>query len=177
MLDRRLSRDDGKGLGQGVADNVLTEATFALHLERSAGDADSRLKYTSQTLPSVLINEQLNEPMYSFFVPTTGVKNITSFRGMQTSLPCDVSVPIMRKTAGKTSVVLHKRSTKCSDRKEQLECDSYSSDVTLRALFPEVTSLQATETSLTHSTHVRSVSTSEDISPRPNELRTFLLTF
>ena len=62
-LDRRLSRDDKKGLMEGVLDNKRTHLSFAVTLE----DASTPLLSGSEgensvSLSSVLVSEGMNRP-------------------------------------------------------------------------------------------------------------------
>ncbi|WAQ97699.1 MA2A1-like protein, partial [Mya arenaria] len=174
MLDRSLSRDDGKGLGQGVSDNVVTSAQFVLHLESMTGEGIPETKYTYPSMDSLLINEQLNEPVYKLFVPSVGVKYIANVQGIEDSLPCDTSITVMRQSNVGTSMVLHRWATHCRFPTVS-ECRRYQGDVTLRNLFRSVAKVSAVETSLTHSEHFGPVSRTDILAPTPMQLRTFLI--
>ena len=72
MLDRCLEADDGKGLGQGLTDNLPTTATFHLLLEatRTSAQPSETRHYVSPPLrPSLLshlISASLNNPPLLF---------------------------------------------------------------------------------------------------------------
>lgn len=191
MLDRMLSRDDGKGLGQGVSDNVLTRATFILQLEQRKllKLRVENPKITFQTEANTLMNEILNEPVYTLFAD--GAKKFREeglsaetlkFNPLPKPLPCDTVIVGLRNLAmndlkyNGTSLVLHKVPSH-SDFERSTECKSVGSEVTLDMLFKDLKINRAAETSLTHLYNVSEVSLEQNLVPDNMELRTFLLDF
>mmetsp|Transcript_83 Transcript_83/g.95 ORF Transcript_83/g.95 Transcript_83/m.95 type:complete len:1276 (+) Transcript_83:55-3882(+) len=75
-LDRRLLRDDERGLGQGVRDNVLTKTRFRLLLETENYDSDPSTEFEITQLCKAMWDE-LNHPLEIF----GGVGNPTSLMG------------------------------------------------------------------------------------------------
>src|SRR5690606_730868 len=59
MLDRRLARDDGRGMGEGVLDNIKTEISLWLLIEDAADSA----VYPHESLTAHLLLQMLNHPL------------------------------------------------------------------------------------------------------------------
>jgi alpha-mannosidase II len=107
-LDRRLSKDDEKGLMEGVTDNVPTTVSFVLAAEESA----ARIPPTSDAHPSLLsrrIVEHSNRPVVAMLGSSAGgsggtaasVGATTTWQQSGTDWPCDVSLESFR--PGRTS--------------------------------------------------------------------------
>ncbi|XP_020197440.1 alpha-mannosidase 2 [Aegilops tauschii subsp. strangulata] len=98
MLDRRLVRDDGRGLGQGVMDNRPMNVIFHLLMESNVSALPK--SHNSITLqPSLLshrVGAHLNYPMHAFVSKELHEKSFKlpqqTFAPLATSLPCDIHV-------------------------------------------------------------------------------------
>ncbi|MCO5588525.1 hypothetical protein L7F22_042482 [Adiantum nelumboides] len=100
MLDRRLTRDDDRGLGQGVLDNRPMDVTFHLLLESNITSLP-RIAGSTPRVPSLLshrVLSQLGYPMHTFF---GNVENVTdahhslpqkTFAPLAVRFPCDLHV-------------------------------------------------------------------------------------
>lgn len=100
MLDRRLTRDDDRGLGQGVLDNRPMDVTFHLLLE---SNITSLLNTSASTprVPSLLSHRvlaQLSYPMHSFLGKIENASDAQhsmlqkKFAPLAVSFPCDLHV-------------------------------------------------------------------------------------
>lgn len=192
MLDRNMQHDDGKGLGQGAYERVITQTEFVLQVEhKETPQALEEVRYTHASVSSILLNEQLQNQPRLFSVEVHTDYDWNSFNSDQSiaqkSLPCDLSIVGLRilvsndlKYKG-TSLVLHRRPKHCSFpiSEETSMCSLASvpvllSDLTL-ALGTDKLARNVTETSLSH-LYMKSVTTlMDDIRPNVNELRAFLL--
>ncbi|XP_060587072.1 alpha-mannosidase 2-like isoform X2 [Ruditapes philippinarum] len=191
MLDRRVARDDDKGLGQGVLDNTLTVANFILQVEtrKENQEMPKELKYTYPSETNILMNELLNEPTYSLFVEE-GKKlrefnlneDVLSFTSLENSLPCGVSVVGMRTLSKSdlsyngTSLVLHYTPT-LNSLKETSLCSNRGDEVTLKHLFRSFMINSAKETSLTHLNDIKKINLDDNLRPAEMELRSFKVSF
>ncbi|KAM3188787.1 hypothetical protein ACQJBY_067635 [Aegilops geniculata] len=98
MLDRRLVRDDGRGLGQGVMDNRPMNVIFHLLMESNVSALPK--SHNSITLqPSLLshrVGAHLNYPMHAFVSKELHENSFKlpqeTFAPLATSLPCDIHV-------------------------------------------------------------------------------------
>ncbi|XP_002981258.2 alpha-mannosidase 2 [Selaginella moellendorffii] len=98
MLDRRLTQDDGRGLGQGVMDNRPLNIVFQLLLEENVtSSASFHQKLSVPSLLSHRVGAQLNYPMHAFLgkiVESSVVIQETSMDTQWSSLasafPCDL---------------------------------------------------------------------------------------
>ncbi|XP_074570190.1 alpha-mannosidase 2 [Curcuma longa] len=99
MLDRRLARDDGRGLGQGVMDNRPVDVLFHILTESNVSALPA--KHALLTLqPSVLshrVGAHLNYPMHAFVGNNNHKRKSnalrqTSFAPLSSSLPCDLHI-------------------------------------------------------------------------------------
>lgn len=191
MLDRRVSRDDGKGLGAGVRDNVLTVANFVLQVDTRTVQLNEpkEFKYTFPSESNLLMNEMLNEPTYGLFVDeaiTFREYNLNEenleFSPVKKSLPCGFSVVGMRNLAkadfsyNGTSLVLHYTPTLYGLDKSKF-CENRADSVSLNTLYPDLNIKNSKETSLTHLYDVRKTEVTADITPQDMELRSFKIEF
>lgn len=98
MLDRRLSSDDGRGLGQGVMDNRPMNVLFHLLTESnvSALPSASTVLPLQPSLLSHRILSHLNYPMHAFVskkeqkLPSNLLPR--TFAPLASSLPCDLHI-------------------------------------------------------------------------------------
>ena len=97
-LDRRLSRDDEKGLMEGVKDNVLTRVSFALTAEHSAAPVPAAAT-PHPTLLSRRVSENNNRPVIGMFGSGgSAAQGVTATWQGATAAdwPCDVSLESFR---------------------------------------------------------------------------------
>lgn len=171
MLDRRLLRDDERGLGQGIMDNRPSRVVFALLVEQNVSESPF-LAEDSPRAPSLLshrIGSQLNYPLHMFFAmpqPFTSVKatvqssldSTTSLSPLQSDLPCDIhivglKVPRPVKTAQELGygILLQRRGYDPSYAvPRELTCDTVDQrSLHLFTLFKQLEVTKAQKTSLT----------------------------
>jgi alpha-mannosidase II len=98
MLDRRLVRDDGRGLGQGVMDNRPMNVIFHLLMESnmSALPKSHSLLTLQPSILSHRVGAHLNYPMHAFVSKNLLSKSFKlhqqTFAPLATSLPCDLHI-------------------------------------------------------------------------------------
>ncbi|KAF3535028.1 hypothetical protein F2Q69_00018832 [Brassica cretica] len=99
MLDRRLVRDDGRGLGQGVMDNRAMTVVFHLIAESniSISDSVSNSSPRNPSLLSHLVGAHLNYPINTFIAKkpqdiSVRVPQYGSFAPLAKPLPCDIHI-------------------------------------------------------------------------------------
>ena len=183
MLDRTVSRDDGKGLGQGVRDSTVTTSLFVIQVESSSiiGKVKEP-RYTFPSTTSLLINDALTNPLQllsasSKLKPST---EFTSFRPVSSDLPCNVFIVGMRNLAktdlqyNGTSLIMHKRSGQCGFPSVGHNCD-HVHEATVNGLFADVNVTSTYETTLSHLYTTTAVKVDDDLSPGEMELRAFKL--
>lgn len=100
MLDRRLMRDDDRGLGQGVLDNRPMEATFHLLLESNITSLPN-IAGSTPRVPSLLSHQvlaQLSYPFHTFLAKLEDVSSAKTsplrkgFAPLAVNFPCDLHV-------------------------------------------------------------------------------------
>lgn len=99
MLDRRLVRDDGRGLGQGVMDNRPMNVIFHILIESNISTTQSSLSNSRPFSPSLLshlVGAHLNYPMHLFIAKKSEEISVQppprSFSPLAASLPCDLHI-------------------------------------------------------------------------------------
>ncbi|KAF8382424.1 aman-2 [Pristionchus pacificus] len=101
MLERRLLQDDGRGLQQGVMDNLRTVSHFRLMVERMGGERsaeDERMGFLS--LPATSASRSLHYPWVKILSEDSDLS--PSFIGLQAPLPCDTHIVTLRTIAEPT---------------------------------------------------------------------------
>ncbi|QCD94971.1 alpha-mannosidase 2 isoform X1 [Vigna unguiculata] len=168
MLDRRLVRDDGRGLGQGVMDNRVMNVVFHLTLETNVSATPNLASTPFPYSPSLLSNcvgSHLNYPLHTFISKKPQDKSEKppprSFSPLAAPLPCDLhivnfKVPkplkfLQQPLEGPRFVlILHRRhwdSSYC--RKGRTQCTNLGDvAVNLFSMFQDVTVSKAKATSL-----------------------------
>ncbi|EOY03246.1 hypothetical protein QUC31_017797 [Theobroma cacao] len=98
MLDRRLVRDDGRGLGQGVMDNRVMNVVFHLLLESniSTSNSVSNSLPLSPSLLSHRVSAHLNYPLHAFIAKKPQEISVQihsrTFAPLAAPLPCDLHI-------------------------------------------------------------------------------------
>lgn len=188
MLDRNMRHDDKKGLGMGATERIASLSEFILQIEYKTTLSDiQEVRYTHASLTSIMLNEQLQNRPQLFSVEQQSDKFLLGFNPFQHQkpLPCDTSIVILRNLATNdlshngTSLVLHRKPIHCSFTTDITLCTQSSRLLTFAdlrlGLTPNLISYDVTETSLTHVNKIASINISDDIRPKENELRTFLI--
>ncbi|XP_064621444.1 alpha-mannosidase 2x-like [Lineus longissimus] len=132
MLDRKLSSDDNRGLGEGVYDSKKTLSQFALLLERPQSSLPRVSEETKPSYPSLLsllISDQLRHPVTNFIVYRNPENFVNTFSPLASSLPCDVDIVNMKTmesknitSAANVVLILHRKGFQCGFRTYDLEC-------------------------------------------------------
>ncbi|PSR87616.1 Alpha-mannosidase [Actinidia chinensis var. chinensis] len=99
MLDRRLVKDDGRGLGQGVMDNRPMNVIFHILLESNISSTSNPVSDPRPLSPSLLSNRvgaHLNYPLHAFIAKKPEEVSVQppprSFSPLASSLPCDLHI-------------------------------------------------------------------------------------
>ncbi|XVF14171.1 hypothetical protein REPUB_Repub09cG0034300 [Reevesia pubescens] len=99
MLDRRLVRDDGRGLGQGVMDNRVMNVVFNILMESNISSTSNPLPNTLPLSPSLLshrVSAHLNYPLHAFIAKKPQEISVQthsrSFSPLAAPLPCDLHI-------------------------------------------------------------------------------------
>ncbi|XP_050222863.1 alpha-mannosidase 2 [Mercurialis annua] len=99
MLDRRLVRDDGRGLGQGVMDNRPMNVIFHILAEFNISATSNPLSNPVPLSPSLLshtVGAHLNYPMHAFVAKSHQELSVQpspkSFSPLAAPLPCDLHI-------------------------------------------------------------------------------------
>lgn len=99
MLDRRLVRDDGRGLGQGVLDNRAMNVIFHILVESNISSTSNPISNPLPLRPSLLshlVGAHLNYPLHGFVAKKPQQLSVQppsrSFSPLAASLPCDLHI-------------------------------------------------------------------------------------
>ncbi|GLU02006.1 hypothetical protein SLE2022_192790 [Rubroshorea leprosula] len=99
MLDRRLVRDDGRGLGQGVMDNRVMNVVFHILVESNVSSTSNPVSNSPPLSPSLLshcVGAHLNYPLHAFIAKKPQEVSVQppprSFSPLAASLPCDLHI-------------------------------------------------------------------------------------
>ena len=180
MLDRHIFRDDDRGPGQGVYDNVNVNSDFILHIEYK--DVPTELeepRYTYPTLEAVQMNEILQNSVLIYSVIDNDIKLLDKIHPLKDrEIPCDVTVVSLRNLVKNnldyngTSLVLHRHSFKCGYRSNDSECGEMNEKLTIKTLLPKLNA-NIKETTLSHLHTIKKCDMYTDLRPDHMELRSF----
>jgi alpha-mannosidase II len=99
MLDRRLLRDDGRGLGQGVMDNRPMNVIFHILFESNISSTSNPVSNPLPLSPSLLshcVGAHLNYPLHAFVAKNPQELSMQppprSFSPLAAPLPCDLHI-------------------------------------------------------------------------------------
>ena len=99
MLDRRLLRDDGRGLGQGVMDNRPMNVIFHILFESNISSTSNPVSNPLPLSPSLLshcVGAHLNYPLHAFVAKNPQELSMPppprSFSPLAAPLPCDLHI-------------------------------------------------------------------------------------
>ncbi|TYI75132.1 hypothetical protein E1A91_D07G253800v1 [Gossypium mustelinum] len=170
MLDRRLVRDDGRGLGQGVMDNRVMNVVFHILMESNISSTSDPVSNPLPLSPSLLshrVNAQLNYPLHAFIAKKpqeiSAPTHSRSFSPLAAPLPCDLhivsfKVPRPSKYSQQQQqlvdprlvLMLHRRNWDSSYcKKARSQCTAVADEsVNLFNMFKDLTVLNARATSL-----------------------------
>lgn len=191
MLDRKISYDDGRGMGEGVYDSVKMEHKFWLILEFFPGSMENKevedvKKYQTLSLFANHISNTLNYPINSYSLETTAaVKDVELFNSR---LPCDAHVVNLRSLSDKkldwlpsksALFILHRYGSDC-----QLTNDLFMKDVCeIGSNFDDLQYLKNLKidkierTSLTGLNDERSIESFRDDSLENMEIKSYKVSF
>ncbi|KAL4220597.1 Alpha-mannosidase 2 [Mactra antiquata] len=181
MLDRHTYRDDGRGLGQGVYDNVRLKNNFVVFIEHKSRDFQPiEKRYTYASEDSILLNDMLQNEIIKYFT-VSSVKLSKQLHPMKKDFPCDVTVVGFRNLVKNeleyngTSLVLHRKPIHCGYEPMNRQCKKIDK-ITIKHLFPKL-SVNIAETSLSHLYNKSQLTTDSNLTPEYSELRSFLIGF
>ncbi|XP_021813864.1 alpha-mannosidase 2 [Prunus avium] len=99
MLDRRLVKDDGRGLGQGVMDNRAMNVVFHIVVESNISATSNPVSNPLPLSPSLLshrVNAHLNYPLHAFIAKKPEELSVQPpprfFSPLAAPLPCDLHI-------------------------------------------------------------------------------------
>ncbi|XP_062617760.1 alpha-mannosidase 2-like isoform X1 [Saccostrea cucullata] len=189
MLDRKLTYDDDRGLGEGVQDNRPTQTEFIIQLEyREDIAADTNAQQISKqhsslesfTFPTILsmqLNDLLQKPIIKLFTSVSTDMFREEFQPVASPLPCDISLVHLRNLVNSeldytnSSLVLHRRGYKCGFPTLDVQC-TLGSSVSLSSIFKDLSVSSIKEVSLTHMYDKQTLSPSSELNIPPMELIT-----
>lgn len=188
MLDRNMRHDDKKGLGMGTTERVETLTEFILQIEYKNVASDTQeVRYTHASISSTILNERLQNKAQLFSIEKHVDKFGHGFEPFHDKklLPCDLAIVGLRALPtndfnyNATSLVLHRKPTHCSFPVHTTACSLSNAAYTFAdfglGLGNHVVIDNLTETTLTHAQRKNTIGSTDDMRPRENELRAFLI--
>ncbi|XP_067941303.1 alpha-mannosidase 2x-like [Watersipora subatra] len=143
ILDRRLSQDDNRGLGEPLKDNKRTESKFFILVEEKTAAGDNRDKtigYPSMT--ANILHHHLISPLIALPVKA-GEINHPYYEPLSRSWPCELNLINLRSIKDTESgeartsslLLVHHQSTDCSLPAKGLSCTSNNGRLDIGDMF------------------------------------------
>ncbi|GFS08925.1 alpha-mannosidase [Elysia marginata] len=194
MLDRQLTTDDFRGLGEGIADIKTTISRFAIFTEALIMGKQEQQHSSPPpppslsallSLPALVIQDALNQPILAYF---STVDSDVFFHSLTpvplTAVPCDVTAVSMRSLVTNsfeyngTMLVLHQRGYDCSLQPPWMDdsalfCAPSDIQLTMDSIFGDFSYSKLRETSLTATVVKRSMTPKDHLLLKPMELSAF----
>lgn len=159
MLDRRLSQDDSRGLGQGVTDNLYTREMFKLLVEeRKHKTAQPSNLTATLAYPSLLghhTSDVLLHPLQTLVVKPSyvGLPLFHTHSLLTSPFPCDLHLVNLRSITDSdpptnAAMILHRRGFDCGYETEPLTCSLEGGKLSLSNIFSDFSVTKAVSTSL-----------------------------
>lgn len=183
MLDRTMTRDDGRGLGTGVLDRDPSLSEFIIQIEnRIVKSPTKEFRFAKTSNEASLISEFLKNPIQIYAYTDILAQSDLTLSPIVNPLPCDISTVGLRHLVNNnydysgTSLVLHRKSFDCNFETSALAdmCPVSSKGITIGTLFKDFHS-SFKETTLSHLYDIQKLNVDSDITPECNELRSFLV--
>ncbi|XP_050395498.1 alpha-mannosidase 2x [Patella vulgata] len=193
MMDRRLSHDDSRGLGEGVKDNKATPNRFKFLIESRKGSKPP--SKTELRFPSLLGHLTSAHMLGSFFV-LPQYKNsklmalTTSVRPLDVDLPCELYMLNLRTMQNKddsdalkyvpketAAMILHRYGIDCSYPAKSLTCYTNGGKVAFAKIFNDLKMLEVKSMSLTLMYERENLDMEALTTVKPMEINTFKVTF
>ena len=187
MLDRRLSYDDGRGLGEGIYDNVPVFSQFKLLFE--SRDKPIHKPGVSQvsfpSLQSHSISNNMYHPLLSLTLKQSRAELLKEpFSPLKQAFPCDIMLLNLRQHNSlhqvgppKSVMILHHQGFDCSFPASGFKCQTTDGRMILHSLFSSIKITSVDEMTLSLMHKKKTLSPSDTISMKPMQLGTYLLTF
>lgn len=182
ILDRRLSQDDNRGLGQGVQDNKRTPANFRLFVEKlqtKEDQASAGVPLTYHSLASNTISQHLSHPISVLHHSHTDTSTLRpEFAGLTRALPCDMFIVNLRtiqkglepEPTEQAALLLRRHGYDCSFPSW---CRTTMGKIPLSTLFKDLDINSIQETSLTLMHDGKTVARDSTLDLKPMEIYTF----
>ena len=198
MLDRRLTYDDGRGLGEGVLDNKPTPSRFYLIVERlqpapnTVSDSVHRppvqhnpdIKLSMPSLAASLHTDQLNYPIFILFPQNHTEVTKRVYSPMVGGLPCDIRMLSIRALRDSSVgapphilLILHRLGFDCAYPAEGFLCSLGARTFSLNQIFKELKITHAKETTLSLMHDKHDIPLDAFLRLDPFELYTYRLNF
>ncbi|XP_050406527.2 alpha-mannosidase 2x [Patella vulgata] len=180
MLDRQLTYDDHRGLGEHVEDNKPVTSNFVLLLENRRGpNKHQNSHYALPSLLSVATNDFLQQPVVKYYSTIDSDIFHKTVSPVSLPLPCDISVVTFRSLAtanfihNGTSLILHRRGYDCDFPDVGLQCSVDNQQISLQTLLNKFPISSIRETTLTHLYEKRIIHAKTTIEIPPMEIAAY----
>ncbi|KAL3885282.1 hypothetical protein ACJMK2_025366 [Sinanodonta woodiana] len=188
MMDRTLSQDDGRGMGQGVLDNKRTPNKFWLLFEkRKTPIPEKSRKAAFSSLLGHISSLHLLHPLFVMPYHTKEVFPLHHrFSAVKMDLPCDIHFLNLRTMQNKdddvtvrtvpkdtSALILHRLGVDCNFFSRGLMCQNADGRVALSSIFKEIEVMSATSMSLSLLYEEEEIETTAELNIQPMEIATY----
>ncbi|CAH1791394.1 unnamed protein product [Owenia fusiformis] len=184
MLDRRLTYDDNRGMGEGVLDTRPTPSHFFLMLENFEDSSLSSKQYKDKmsfpSLTSQILSQHIENPAVTFFVKSKSVPTKKLIAPLKDQFPCDINLISIRGMPDPNNVkvettgfIIQRFGYQCNMPLNTLQCTTSGGDFELGNIFKDFTMSDLKEWSLSYMHQKADISTSQAVELSPMEIYTY----